>query len=244
MDAFRFIHDERRFRIGTSIGLVPVDDRWATPETILQAADTACYAAKEAGRNRVHVWFDTDTVMRARHREMQWTIRIERALDEDRFVLFAQRIVALDDEPHGVHTEVLLRMEDGGDVLVQPGTFLPAAERFHLASRMHRWVLKHAIAWIAAAPSLDFLEILSVILAGQSVGDRAFHRWAIEVLSAANEAICRNLCFEITETAAVMNLADAALYFQKIRAMGIDYAEGFLLHKPEPIDGLLTAHVH
>ena len=322
MDDFRFNHEERRFRIGTSIGLVPIDDRWATPEAILQAADTSCYAAKEAGRNRVHVWFDTDTAMRARHGEMQWTTRIERALDENRFVLFAQRIVALDDEPHGVHAEVLLRMKDGGDVLVQPGAFLPAAERFHLASRIDRWVLKRAIAWITAAPSLDFLENLSVNLSGQSVGDRAFHRWAVEVLSAASEAICRKLCFEITETAAVTNLADAALFFEqiralgvrvalddfgagassfgylktmpvdflkidgqfirglvtdpldevtvrcfidiakvigmktvaefvdqpevltKIRAMGIDFAQGFLLHKPEPIDGLLSAHVH
>ena len=95
MEEFRFLHDERRFRIGTSIGLVSVDNRWANTAAAMQAADTACYAAKEAGRNRVHAWFDTDQAMRARHGEMQWATRLEQALDEDRFVLYAQRIEAL-----------------------------------------------------------------------------------------------------------------------------------------------------
>ena len=130
MDDFRFIHDERRFRIGTSIGLVPVDKRWATTAAIQQAADTSCYAAKEAGRNRVHAWFDTDATMRARHLEMQWTTRIEQALDEDRFTLFAQRIEPLTGDATGLHAEVLLRMKESDGSLVLPGAFLPAAERF------------------------------------------------------------------------------------------------------------------
>ena len=79
MDDFRFSHEGRRFRIGASIGLVPFDNRWATTAAILQAADTSCYAAKEAGRNRVHAWFDTDLAKRARKGEMQWTTRIELA---------------------------------------------------------------------------------------------------------------------------------------------------------------------
>ncbi|MFX7853985.1 hypothetical protein ABTK08_20755, partial [Acinetobacter baumannii] len=84
-----------RFRIGTSIGLVNFSAQWPGVEAILQAADTSCYAAKEAGRNRVHEWYDTDLELRARHGQMQWTNRIEQALDEDGFVLYAQRIEAL-----------------------------------------------------------------------------------------------------------------------------------------------------
>ncbi|MDP1790248.1 MAG: PAS domain-containing protein, partial [Methylibium sp.] len=105
MEEFRFLHDDRRFRIGTSIGLVPVDNRWANTAAAMQAADTSCYAAKEAGRNRVHAWFDTDQAMRARHGEMQWATRLEQALDEDRFVLFAQRIEALGSGSTGLHAE-------------------------------------------------------------------------------------------------------------------------------------------
>lgn len=224
MDDFRFVHDGKRFRIGASIGLVPVDKRWATTELILQAADTSCYAAKEAGRNRVHFWFDTDQAMRSRHGEMQWTTRIEKALDEDAFVLFAQRIDLIDTKANGLHAEVLIRMKGDNGELVPPGAFLPAAERFHLASRIDKWVLRHTLEWMQSLPALDVLENISINLSGQSVGDRAFHRWAMELFSQAGPAVCARACLEITETAAVTNMADAALFIEQVRAMGLRVA--------------------
>ncbi len=224
MDDFRFVHEERRFRIGTSIGLVPVDRRWQTTAAIQQAADTSCYAAKEAGRNRVHTWFDTDVAMRERQFEMQWTTRIEHALDEDGFVLFAQRIIALKTPARGLHAEVLLRMRQAGGPPVAPGAFLPAAERFHLASRIDRWVLKNVVEWMAALAEPSRIERLSVNLSGQSVGDRSFHRWALELLASAGPQLCGALCLEITETAAVTNLADAAVFIDQVRACGVKVA--------------------
>ena len=224
MDDFRFSHEGRRFRIGTSIGLVPIDKRWATTAAILQAADTSCYAAKEAGRNRVHAWFDTDLAMRARQGEMQWTTRIELALDEDRFALFAQRIQPLRGDTTGIHAEVLLRMLEPDGCMILPGSFLPAAERFHLASRIDRWVLRHVLAWMQGTASLDSIQTISVNLSGQSVGDREFHRWAIQLLGEAGATICSKLCFEITETAAVTNMADAALFIEKVRTVGVRVA--------------------
>lgn len=224
MDDYRFTHDDRRFRIGASIGLVPIDKRWSGTAAIQQAADTSCYAAKEAGRNRVHAWFDTDLAMRARHSEMQWTTRIERALDNDGFALFAQRIEGLQGDGQGLRAEVLLRMknEDGSHAL--PGIFLPAAERFHLVSRVDRWVLRQVLAWMGALPSLDAIALLSVNLSGQSVGDRAFHNWAKETLGQASAAVRSRLCLEITETAAVTNAADAALFIEAVRAEGVKVA--------------------
>ncbi len=224
MDDFRFLHDERRFRIGTSIGLVPVDRRWHSAAAIQQAADTSCYAAKEAGRNRVHLWFDTDVAMRERRLEMQWTTRIEHALDEDGFVLFAQRVIALKTATGGVRAEVLLRLRQPDGALVAPGAFLPAAERFHLASRIDRWVLKKTVDWMAALPDPARVEQLSVNLSGQSVGDRSFHRWALELLAKAGPQLCGALCLEITETAAVTHIADAALFVDQVRAVGVKVA--------------------
>jgi diguanylate cyclase (GGDEF)-like protein/PAS domain S-box-containing protein len=224
MEQFRFLHDGRRFRIGTSIGLVPVDNRWATTAAVMQAADTSCYAAKEAGRNRVHTWFDSDLAMHARHGEMQWTTRIEQALDENRFVLFGQRIHVLAPEPHGLHAEVLLRMVDADGSLILPGAFLPAAERFHLASRIDRWVLQDAVGWLVSQPDLDLIDTLCVNLSGQSVGDRAFHRQTVETLATAGDAVCKRLCLEITETVAVTNLADAALFIEQVKALGVRVA--------------------
>jgi diguanylate cyclase (GGDEF)-like protein/PAS domain S-box-containing protein len=220
MEEFRFLHDDRRFRIGASIGLVPVDNRWANTAAAMQAADTSCYAAKEAGRNRVHAWFDTDQAMRARHGEMQWATRLEQALDEDRFVLYAQRIEALGKGSTGLHAEVLIRLLDSDGSLIPPGAFLPAAERFHMATRIDRWVLKRAMQQIQAMADVSVLDTLCINLSGQSVGDRAFHRHAIDALTEAGSAVCRRLCLEITETAAVANMADAAIFIEQARALG------------------------
>ncbi|WP_306554927.1 bifunctional diguanylate cyclase/phosphodiesterase [Acidovorax sp.] len=224
MNDFRFIHGERRFRIGTSIGLVPLDKRWANAAAIQQAADASCYAAKEAGRNRVHAWFETDVTMRERNHEMQWTTRIQHALDHDCFVLFAQRIHCLRDQALGIHAEVLLRLRNDDGSLVQPGVFLPAAERFHLASRIDRWVLQNAVRWLQCLDEPDAIDSLSVNLSGQSVGDRAFHAWALALFAAAGAATCSRLCLEITETAAVTNLADAAIFIGHVRAVGVKVA--------------------
>jgi diguanylate cyclase (GGDEF)-like protein/PAS domain S-box-containing protein len=221
MDDFRFVHDDRRFRIGTSIGLVPVDRRWSSTAAIQQAADTSCYAAKEEGRNRVHAWFDTDAAMRARSHEVQWTSRIESALDSNGFVLYAQRIEPLKGQAHGIHAEVLLRMLNDDGTLVPPGAFLPAAERFHLVSRVDRWVLSRTVAWLRGLPALSQIESLSLNLSGRSVGDRAFHAWVYELLEGVGPGVCERLCIEITETAAVTNLADAAVFIGRVRAAGV-----------------------
>ena len=224
MDDFRFIKDEHRFRIGTSIGLVPVDMRWLSTPAIMQAADASCYAAKEGGRNRVHAWCDDDATMQARHHEMQWTSRIERALDSQGFELFAQRIEGLTQPDHGIHAEVLLRMRsDDGDVVL-PGAFLPAAERYHLISRVDRWVLLQVIQWMKSLTSLDVIDLINVNLSGQSVGDRTFHAWTHEQLAEAGPQICAKLCLEITETVAVTNLADAATFIRQVRATGVKVA--------------------
>ncbi|MFN9966701.1 MAG: EAL domain-containing protein [Lysobacteraceae bacterium] len=224
LEVYRFDHDGHRFRIGASIGLAPVDARFPTAESVLQAADSACFAAKEEGRNRVHLWFDSDAAIQARQGEAQWATRLERALDEGRFALFAQRIDALQGDAGGLHAEVLLRLVDVDGALVSPAGFLPAAERFHLASRIDRWVLGAVLDRMAALGDGPAPTMLCVNLSGQSVGDRAFHRHAVERLEAAGPAICARLCVEITETAAVTNMADAIVFIERVRGLGVRVA--------------------
>lgn len=221
MDDFRFTHEGRRFRIGASIGLVPVDGRWPTTEALLHAADASCYAAKDAGRNRVHTWFDTDQAMLARHGEMQWTTRIEQALDEDSFVLYGQRIQPIHSDSYGERAEVLLRMRTADGTLVSPAAFMPAAERFHMASRIDRWVVRNSLHWISGLSNLELLKNLSINLSGQSIGDRAFQHWVLDALEDAGNSICTRLSFEITETSAVANLADASDFFERVRKLGV-----------------------
>lgn len=224
MDEFRFAHGERRFRVGASIGLVTVDQRWDAISPVLQAADSACRSATEEGGNRLCTWMDSDQSIHARHGEMLWATRIEQALDEDRFVLFAQRITPLTRCAGGTHAEVLVRMVERDGTLVPPGLFLPAAERFHLAQRIDHWVLSRAMAWLAACPPGHSVSTLSVNLSGNSVGDRNFHQWAGDALMAMGAELRSKLCLEITETAAITNMADATAFVQLVRAAGVRVA--------------------
>jgi len=224
MDEFRFLYDDRRFRIGTSIGLVPLDRRWPNAASVMQAADAACYAAKEAGRNRVHAWFDADQHLRLRHGEMQWVTRLEQALDENRFELFAQRIRPIRAESQGLHCEVLLRLRGTDGELVPPGAFLPAAERFHMAPRIDRWVVRHVVEWMARErAALGHVDTIAVNLSGQSISDPAFLRQVADVVAGAN-IDHRKLCFEVTETAAITNMDDATAFVEAMRQHGIRFA--------------------
>lgn len=224
MGEFRFVHDGRRFRIGTSIGLVPLDKRWANTAAVLQAADTSCYAAKEAGRNRVHAWYDTDQAMRARKGEMQWASRLEQALDENRFILYGQRIAPIHHHAQGLHCEVLIRLRDTDGSIIPPGAFLPAAERFHMASRIDRWVVRHVFEWLAQqGEALDQIDTIAVNLSGQSIGDPTFHHYMQELIAETSVDV-RKLCLEITETSAITNLADAGAFIDGMRQRGVRMA--------------------
>lgn len=224
MEDFRFLHDEQRFRVGASIGLVPVDTRFGDGQAVLKAADGACYAAKEAGRNRVHLWEDSDEAILSRQGEMQWATRIEQAIDASAFVLFGQRVMAISGSDASFDVEVLLRLPAADGSLLTPGTFLPAAERFQLASRLDRWVLSEVLRRFADPAMLAGIGWVSVNLSGQSVGDRAFHRMAVELLHQAGPDVCHHLCLEVTETSAITHLGDAAHFIRQVRALGVRVA--------------------
>jgi diguanylate cyclase (GGDEF)-like protein/PAS domain S-box-containing protein len=221
LETFRFVHENQRFRTGASIGIVPLDGRWSSDAEVLQAADTACYAAKEAGRNRIHEWFDTDAVVKARQGQMQWVTRLETALDERRFQLYAQRIEHCARDSSRLAFEVLLRLTDVDGNIVAPSTFLPAAERFHMAGRIDRWVLQEILDWMMSQ-DFDTIGTVSVNLSGQSLGDRCFHRHAIEHISRLPKP--ERLCLEITETAAITQLEDAKEFIAAMRELGVRIA--------------------
>jgi EAL domain-containing protein (putative c-di-GMP-specific phosphodiesterase class I) len=191
----------------------------------MQAADTACYAAKEAGKNRVHTWLDSDETTQAKHSQKQWTTRIGKALDENRFTLHAQLISKLEGQKSGIYAEVLVRMLDTDGSLIFPGEFLPAAERFQLAMRIDRWVLRNALNWLTSRGACEpKINMLFVNLSGQSIGDRAFHMQACEIFSQAGRKICEKICIEITETAAITNMADASSFISQLKELGVTVA--------------------
>ncbi|MGI4848759.1 MAG: diguanylate cyclase domain-containing protein [Janthinobacterium lividum] len=226
MDDYRFSHKDRRFRIGTSIGLVVVDQRWHDIESLMLAADRSCYAAKEGGRNQVHVWRDCDLAQRARNVHMQWATRIETALQENRFVLYGQRIEPVaDTTPAGtaLRAEVLLRMVDLDGKLVLPGIFLPAAQRFALALRIDEWTLRKTIETLGNVPVAS-IGMLSLNLSAQSAGNQAFHFQALQWLELAGAAVCQRLCIEMAEHAVLGNPIETALFIGELRKLGVRVA--------------------
>jgi diguanylate cyclase (GGDEF)-like protein/PAS domain S-box-containing protein len=224
MEAFRFVYEGRRFRVGASIGLVPLEARWSSVTAVVQAADASCYAAKDEGRNRVHTWRESDKALETRQGEMNWVSRIELALDENRLELHGQCITPVAAEDAGLHFEVLLRMREASNELTYPSAFLPIAERFHLATRIDRWVVHQAFDWMTqAAESATAIELMSINLSGQTLGDRAFHSDLVEMIRNARFDV-RHLCLEITETAAITHLAEARTFIEEVRSLGVKVA--------------------
>ena len=224
LDAFRFVHDGRRFHIGASIGLVSLQVPWSGVTALLQAADASCRAAKEGGRSRVHAWQASDTALASRQDAMWWVSRIELALDEDLFTLHAQRIVPIGTAATGLHFEVLLRMREPDGTIVLPGKFMAVAESFHLAPNIDRWVVRKAFDWMAQADRAGLaVGLMSINLSRQTLQDRSFHRDLMAMLHAATFDVAA-LCFEITETAAITHLAQARAVIAELRAFGVKVA--------------------
>ncbi|OYU42677.1 MAG: diguanylate cyclase, partial [Burkholderiales bacterium PBB4] len=214
----RFAWQSQTFGVGVSIGMVALDATSESVEALMQAADSSCYVAKDAGRGRIHVYAKDDHALAQRHGVMEWVSRIEHALLHDRLVLFAQPIVPLvPDAARGLHCEILLRLRDGQDRLVAPGQFMPAVERYHLATRIDRWVVTHALAWLLAHQ--DDIELCAINLSGQSLGDASFMGFVLDSLERSG-APAEKLCFEITETAAISSMHTATHFIDTLRQRG------------------------
>jgi diguanylate cyclase (GGDEF)-like protein/PAS domain S-box-containing protein len=226
---FRFMWNENMFTIGVSIGLTMISQDGESISEVLRRADAACYAAKEAGRNRLHVFRMDDKELELRHQEMSWVSRVNAALEDNRLELWHQEIaeISREEKPEGStaadHFEVLLRMRDTDGTLIMPGTFLPAVERYTLAAKIDRWVLKALFTWLSENPNSDRIGICAVNLSGQTLGDLSFHNEVIALLESSKVRADR-ICFEITETSAIANLSNATLFMHRLKQHGCTFA--------------------
>jgi diguanylate cyclase (GGDEF)-like protein/PAS domain S-box-containing protein len=224
---FHFAWETRSFGIGVSIGVVNVKDGPFTLTDVMSAADAACYMAKDKGRNRVQVYHAEDSELSLRHGEMEWISRLQKALKEDRFVLYAQDIRGLDaSRQHGTHCEILLRLLDERGELVPPMAFIPAAERYNLMPAIDRWVIRTAFATISReqAEGGAVFEICAINLSGGSIGDEGFLGYVREQFARFPVVRPQSICFEITETAAIARLDKATHFIEEMKSLGCRFS--------------------
>jgi diguanylate cyclase (GGDEF)-like protein/PAS domain S-box-containing protein len=221
---FRFTWEDRVFRLGASIGVVPITAENEDVASLLSAADSACQAAKEQGRNRVYSFAENDIELMRRRREMQWAARINTALEEGRFELFRMPIKALQRPETGAHYELLLRLRDENNRIVTPDAFIAAAERYGITPNIDRWVIENAFRWLVSeADERERLAMCSINLSGQSLGDDKFLPFVIEQFHRSG-LDARKICFEITETAAVASFSQANRFIQALKELGCHFA--------------------
>ncbi len=221
---FRFTWEDRVFRLGASVGVVPITADNEDVASVLSAADSACQAAKESGRNRVHSFAENDIELMRRRREMQWAARINAALEEGRFELFRMPIRPLQREEAGTHYELLLRMRDENGRLVTPDNFIAAAERYGLTPAIDRWVIENTLRWLVSdSDERERLSLCAINLSGQSLGDDKFLPFVIEQFQKSGIDASR-ICFEITETAAVANFSQANRFIQALKELGCKFS--------------------
>jgi len=224
---FRFAWKDKRFSVGASIGLVMIDSDSYNRTELLSAADMACYAAKDMGRNRIHTFTHDDEDMLQRHGEMQFVERINRALEEDRFVLHRQIISSLQDKDMAPSYEYLVRLMDEEGNLLYPGAFMPAAERYELMPKLDRWVVTHVFEHLQSHQQNNFvadgLPAAFINLSGQIFSDGEFPDFIIEQAQRFNLEP-QSICLEITETSAISNITIAGEFINRLRRAGFKFA--------------------
>ncbi len=237
---FRFLWQEQSFSVSASFGLVQIDVESESLTAVLREADAACYAAKEAGRNRIHLYCSDDSELMRQRSERLWIVRINQAIEAQRFQLYAQEIVPIVCDGAVVapvevgqfkferHVEILLRMIDRDGKIIPPGAFIPAAERYGLMTAIDRVVIEtffQSYAQACMSNSGRPLDrcLYAINLSARSLNDPQFIDF-VKAQFAQYRLPPQMICFEITETTAISNIDQASQFIQELKQMGCHFA--------------------
>ena len=208
-------------------------DSGADFDAALAKADAACFTAKQLGGNRIQVSLADDDAVAEQRAAMHWVMRLNEAMDSERFELACQSIVPVHPHPDGGrHFEILLRLRDANGLQMPPGYFVPAAERFGLGVRLDRHVIERTLDWLERHPrAVAQTRMCSINISAAAVVDDEFVEFLRERLARC-QISPQQLCFEITETSAVHDIARAQRFIREVRRLGCklaldDFGTGF-----------------
>ncbi|MDC1286446.1 EAL domain-containing protein [Gammaproteobacteria bacterium] len=219
----RFAWNEQEYRVTASIGVMAfgrMSDEYAD---YYSKVSTACFLAKQNGGNQYHYIDENDEKVLAQQVSMEWVSGIMEGLTNDRFCLYVQPIVGIDQTDQHTHYEVLIRYRDQDGNIIAPGHFLPSAERYNLIERIDSWVVSTVIRWFEDNPGMDQKIMFSINLSGRSISSQTFHNFLRQTLIASNVDM-RSLCFEITETAVVDNVERSVEFINSIKELGVRFS--------------------
>lgn len=220
---FRYRVGDKDFTIGVSIGLVACDNEYQNVETLLSQADTACFLAKDLGRNRIHVYRLSDDEIRQRQSEMEWISVIKQCIHKDHFELFYQQLMPSENSQSSYHYELLLRLKHEGK-LISPAAFLPAVERYGLMPIVDRWVVQHYFSWLKQHPEqMQQLSLASINISGHSICDEKFDVFLNNAFQTYRIEPTK-ICFEITESMAITRLDQTVAFINRYKRMGCQFA--------------------
>jgi diguanylate cyclase (GGDEF)-like protein/PAS domain S-box-containing protein len=222
-----FMWQDHKFSFTVSIGVCMIRDSAQGHIELLSAAKSACNTAKQNGRNRIHIYQDNDAEIIIQRGEIQWIPKIFKALEENNFKLYKQQIVSLsqsinDSIKDNFCCEILIRMQNKNEQLTPPGSFIPTAEKYGLMPMIDRWVVQTLFNYLQDSKNDEF-NLYMINLSGASLNDDAFLGFIEEKLYEFQ--ICpQMLCFEITETIAISNLAKTTHLIYRLKEMGCHFA--------------------
>jgi diguanylate cyclase (GGDEF)-like protein len=227
VEKFNFVWQGKTFDVSLGIGVVAIDSGSGSVNEILKSANSACFAAKENGRHQVVIYQADDPRLKKQRGEMKWATRISDALRNQKFQLYYQDILPIQAEESEIfHCELLMRTESDAHDLISPVKFIPAAERYNLMGDIDRWVVSTAIQNITIleknVPS-EQASLYGINLSGQSLSDDTFLDYVsglLEVYGVNPE----NICFEVTESTAIVNPETALRFMQKMKSIGCKFA--------------------
>ncbi len=220
IESHRFTWDDNVFSVGASIGVVGISQDAESSVEVMCSADAACYVAKDGGRNRVHLHEKNDTELVRQRGHMHWASRIQQAIDEDRLRLYYQPIVAAQEDEEDIHCEIFVRMIDELGDMVPPGAFIPAAERYNFMSTIDKWVIENTFECLRNSP--DHYKF-AINLSGGSINSGEFLKFVKKQLRKSH-INAEQICFEITETAAISNLNTARKFIEEIKVIGCKFS--------------------